>query len=242
MLQPGTCMMLTKNEIFKNASPEPLDKLLIADAQQVLSTQNPVTKTYDPERPLTAFIEILEPAVSLIIFGAGNDSIPLVQMANILGWETTVVDGRSNYATRERFPFANRVLVSRPENAVSQINFDARTVAVLMTHNYNYDIAMLRELMKINLPYIGSLGPKKKLLRMLDELQEEGLQANNEDLKKIFGPAGLDIAAETSEEIALSIIAEIKAVLSQKTGTSLREKAETIHTRNFQKITSPDII
>lgn len=235
--QPGTCIVLTEDGKIKTAlADETLQNILIEDAHHVLTSRISLIKTYDEENLLTGFVEILEPALSLVIFGAGNDSIPLVQMAQVLGWETTIADGRPNYAARERFPLANRIIVSKPENFLSQINFDSRTVTVLITHNYNYDIAVLRHLLPLHISYIGVLGPKKKLDRMLDELVEDGMNIDKESLKNIFGPAGLDIGAETSDEIALSIISEIQAVLSKRTGTSLREKVESIHPREVQKV------
>lgn len=95
---------------------------------------------------------------------------------------------------------------------------------------------MLRQLLPFHIPYIGVLGPKKKLDRMLDELKEEGMFITEDDLATLYGPAGLDIGAETPDEIALSILSEIQAVLSKRTGTSLREKEESIHPREIQKI------
>lgn len=235
--QPGTCLLLSAGaDVRTSLTEDILRNALLKDAETVLRTGTSLTKQYETESPLTAFIERVAPAVSLVLFGAGNDSIPLVQMAHILGWETTVVDGRPNYATSQRFPLANRILVSKPENAIPQLGFDANTVAVLLTHNYNYDIAALKGLLPLQLPYIGALGPKKKLDRMLDELKEQGELLNDESVANVFGPAGLDLGAETADEIALSIISEIKAVLSKRTGSSLREKDETIHPRETQKI------
>ena len=170
--------------------------------------------------------------MSLVIVGAGNDALPLMQMADITGWDVRIVDGRSTHAKPERFVSACQVIVSKPEKVLEQIEIDSQTVFVLMTHNYNYDLAMLKALLIRNVTYIGLLGPKKKLDRMLDEMREEGLEINEEQLKNIYGPVGLEIGAETAEEIAISIIAEIKAVLSGKSGGSLREKQEAIHPRN----------
>lgn len=235
--QPGTCMLVGADGEIKSAiTDELLKTILFQDAQDVLRSRSSMVKSYTEENQLTGFIEFLEPAVSLVIFGAGNDSIPLVQIANVLGWETIIADGRPNYATIERFPLANRIIVAKPENALIQINFDTRTVTALMTHNYNYDLAILRRLLPMKTPYIGVLGPKKKLDRMLDELKEDGMQIDKETLQNVFGPAGLDMGAETSGEIALSIISEIQAVLSKRTGSSLREKTESIHSRSIQQI------
>jgi xanthine dehydrogenase accessory factor len=228
--QPGTCLLLTKEAITKgNAAGDDHLRALENDAWQALKAEASSIKAFNNHEQLTGFFEYLEVPVSLLIFGAGNDSMPLVQMANILGWETTVVDGRSNYATKERFPAATKLLISKPVEAMPKIYIDQRTVAALMTHNYNYDIAVLRLLMHTAINYVGVLGPKKKLDRMMEELDEAGESIGERQLSLIHGPAGLDIGSETSEEIALSIMAEMKAVLSKRKGTFLRDKNEPIH-------------
>jgi xanthine dehydrogenase accessory factor len=229
--QPGTCLLLKEDGAINSNSDE-LPDILFADTKnaydnQTSSFKNYIYKTHN----LTAFIEFIQPTVSLIIVGAGNDTMPLAGMADILGWETTIVDGRANYAKTERFPSACQVLVSKPEDVLQQITIDSQTVFALMTHNYNYDMAMLKELVSRNVVYIGLLGPKKKLDRIIDELKEEGLTLSEKQLSAIHGPVGLDIGAETSEEIALSIIAEIKAVLSNKEGKQLKNSEEAIHAR-----------
>ena len=101
-----------------------------------------------------------------------------------------------------------------------------------MTHNYNYDMAMLHQLLLKNVVYVGMLGPKKKLERILGELHEQGIHLTEQQLASVHSPVGLDIGAETSEEIALSILSEIKAVLSGKQGLSLHSNTGTIHSRS----------
>ena len=177
----------------------------------------------------TALIQYIAPPVSLIIAGAGNDVQPLVTMAGILGWEVTVGEGRITHATQKRFPEAKNVLFVKPEELIQNIKIDQRTYFVLMTHNYKYDLDVLRLVLKTNCPYIGILGPKTKLQRMFDDLNAAGIMLTEDDLKRIYGPIGLDIGAETSEEIALSVISEIKAVMEGRKGTSLRYKTEKIH-------------
>ena len=167
----------------------------------------------------------------MVIIGAGNDVIPLVEIADVIGWETRVVDGRSSHARPERFLKACQVLVSKPENVLDQIPIDEQTIFVLMTHNYAYDLAMLKALVHKKIKYLGMLGPKKKLDRMLDEIKMEGIILTKEQIDLIYGPVGLDLGTENAEEIALSIIAEIKAVLAGKTGQSLRNINEAIHSR-----------
>jgi xanthine/CO dehydrogenase XdhC/CoxF family maturation factor len=102
---------------------------------------------------------------------------------------------------------------------------------VLMTHNYNYDLAILEGLLPMHISYIGVLGPGKKLQRMLFELNERGVVLNEDNLLCIYGPTGLDLGTETSEEIALSIIAEIQLVFSDGKAISLRDKKTFIHPR-----------
>jgi len=179
---------------------------------------------------------MVQPAVSLIIIGAGNDVFPLVEMSTIIGWQTTVVDGRPAYAKADRFSSSCQVLVSKPEKVLSQITIDKQTVFVLMTHNYNYDIAMLEALLSRDILYIGMLGARKKKQQMLDELQEKGMQITTEQLSILHSPVGLDIGAETPEEIAVSIIAEIKAVLSGRQTLSLKDNTTAIHDRQATKI------
>lgn len=236
--QQGTCLLLKENsEVEETEAGVPLRQVLMEDAEQALQQQQSVFKNYVAEKTnLTAFIEMVPPAVSLIIIGAGNDVMPLVEMADILGWESTVVDGRPAYAKQERFISACQVIVSKPEDVLGRLSIDDQTVFLLMTHNYNYDMAMLKELVKKELSFIGMLGPAKKLQRMLNEMSDEGINLSKEQMAMIHSPVGLNIGAETPEEIALSILAEIKAVLSGKQGTSLRKQGESIHARSATTI------
>jgi xanthine dehydrogenase accessory factor len=171
------------------------------------------------------------PPLSVIIIGAGNDVIPLAAITHTMGWDTTIADGRTNYATAARFPTATRILVSKPSKVLDEIITDERTVFLLMTHNYNYDLELLKQLLNTPTKYIGILGPRKKTIKMLDEIHEESnMELTSAQLDKIHGPTGLDTGAENAEEIALSICAEINAVMNDKYGTKLRTKTEPIHT------------
>ena len=230
--QYGTCLLLKEDGNVIYNTPV-LKDVLIADAKDAMTTQISSFKNYiSDNHNLTAFIEMIKPPVSVVIVGAGNDVVPLVEMADILGWETTVVDGRANYAKKERFVSACQVLVSKPEQVLDQIAIDENIVFLLMTHNYNYDMAMLKQLLQRNISYIGMLGPKKKRERMLNELKDEGLTFSQQQLSVLHSPVGLDIGAETSEEIALSILAEIKALFAGKDVQSLRTLKEVIHPRS----------
>lgn len=234
--QHGTCLLLKEDKTVLDTTPV-LKDVLRQDAEEAMINQISSFKNYiSDNHNLTAFIEVIKPPVSVIIIGAGNDVIPVVDMADILGWETTVIDGRANYARKERFTSACQVLVSKPEQALEPIVIDEHTVFLLMTHNYNYDMAMLKQLLQKNVIYIGMLGPKKKRERMLGELKNEGYVFTEQQLSALHSPVGLDIGAETSEEIALSILAEIKAMFAGKDLQSLRKINEVIHPRSATAI------
>lgn len=177
---------------------------------------------------LNVFYESLQPPVRIILFGAGNDTIPLAKLAAILGMEIILVDGRKNYATAERFPSASQIIIGKADEALAQIATDQNTVALLMTHNFEYEATALEHLLKFSLSYIGILGPKKKTVKLLERLEQNGFSVDHLD-ENIFAPIGLDLGAETPEEIALSILAEIQAVLKKKTPIFLKDKIGPIH-------------
>jgi xanthine dehydrogenase accessory factor len=176
--------------------------------------------------------QFIPPSIQLIIVGAGNDAQPLAEIAALLGWDVVVVDGRPVYATKSRFPKASKITLTKPTEILVTVDIDGQTAAVLMTHNYNYDLAALEQVLKTNCKYIGILGPKKRLDRMFNDLSDRDVTVGGEKIKGIYAPVGLDIGAETSEEIALAVASEIKAVFSRRDGLSLRERTTEIHIRN----------
>jgi xanthine dehydrogenase accessory factor len=237
-VQPGTCLLQLQDNTITGEIPDTsLREAVMADVKEAMSTQASIIKTYlSGAVSFTVFTELVQPTVSMIIAGAGNDAMPLVKMAGIMGWHTTILDGRNNYATKERFPGAGKIIIGKPDAIVPQLTIDNQTVFVLMTHNYNYDLGMLRQLLGRQVNYIGMLGPKKKLVRMVNELREAGVLVTDEQLSTVYGPVGFDIGAETAEEIALSIISEIKAVLSGKQGASLKYSNDAIHPQTRRNI------
>jgi xanthine/CO dehydrogenase XdhC/CoxF family maturation factor len=225
--QPGTCLFYDGTISKSNIADKDLLNTVFETATSAFTQQSSFLTQLDR---YTAFCEWLRPPVSINIVGAGNDAFPLVDIAAILGWQITIIDGRATHANRQRFPKAHNVIVSKADEAITRVKIDESTVFILMTHNYNYDITIMRCLLQTKCQYIGSLGPKKRLERLLNELREEGLTITDEDKERIYGPTGLDIGAESPEEIALSIVAEIKAALAKRHGTSLRNKP-AIHPR-----------
>lgn len=228
--QPGTCRLITRAAVHGVQLDAGLSKSIDEDAQTVLETKISAVKTYREETGnITGFIELIKPAVQLCIAGAGNDVLPILDIAAVLGWRVTIADGRKTHANTKRFLTAASIIVGKPTEVIQQLKLNEQSMVVLMSHNYQYDLGMLRLLINRPLAYLGILGPKKKLDKMLNELMEEGIAISDLAKEKIYGPVGLDIGAETAEEIALSIIAEIKAVLTRTPGKPLREKPGYIH-------------
>ena len=174
----------------------------------------------------SVFEDVIKPTLKLFLFGAGNDTQPVAAMADLLGWEVVLIDGRKHLATPQRFPQVKEFILGPAEEVVGKLEMDNFSVALLMTHNFEYEAVVLAHLATLEIPYIGILGPKKKTQKLLDRLSAKGISPM---LDNIYGPIGLNIGAEGSEEIALSILAEIKAVLNKKEPYSLREKSGPIH-------------
>ena len=199
---------------------------LVAEAAQVL-TEGKGKLIID--NSLEILLERITPIIRLVVFGAGADAVPVVRIAAELGWEIAVVDHRPNFAQAERFPEAGFVAQYRAEQAASRLTLDNNTVALLMTHNYLQDRDLLRFLLSSAARYIGVLGPKRRLGQLLDDFRKEGFIPTEAQLSRVYGPAGFDIGAESPEEIALTILAEIQSALNHRSGSSLRDRNGPIH-------------
>ncbi|HEY9675598.1 MAG TPA: XdhC/CoxI family protein [Waterburya sp.] len=233
--QVGTRLMInpdgTLNSDIENAD---LVAQVRDDAWKAFEDSRSQVKAYPlPTGKAEVFIEVIQPPVPLMIFGAGHDAVPLVRLGQELGWYVTVVDTRKIETTRERFQSANEVILSRPETLEERIHVNNRTMAVVMTHNYLHDLELLKTLLPSPAGYLGILGPKSRTGKLLQDLQEQGITPTEKQLQRLYSPVGLDIGADSPEEIALSIVAEIQAVLANHSGGSLRNKQGPIHDRSL---------
>ncbi|MEJ7860957.1 MAG: XdhC family protein [Pyrinomonadaceae bacterium] len=199
----------------------------LTDTFAALSENCSGAKIYESERGSPEFfIEVINPPISLLLFGAGYDALPVANFAKNLGWRVSVIDHRAAWANAERFASADEIIVSGVEDLDANLFADENSVAVIMTHNYECDREILRRLLGSSVSYIGALGPKKRTERLLAEIGEKFY---GKQLVKVYAPVGLDIGAETPEEIALAIIAEIQTVLANRQGGFLRERDGGIH-------------
>ncbi|MDR6563531.1 MULTISPECIES: XdhC family protein [unclassified Arcicella] len=173
----------------------------------------------------TLFYETIKPDIQLLVVGAGYDAVPLVSLAQQVGLTITVTDDCIAHITPKRFHEASCLVYSRRTDFVEKLPVNKYTAAVLLSHNYGYDKDALTYLIGTDVAYIGILGPKKRGQMMLDELNIQ----DEDVLSKIHYPVGLDIGAETPEEVALSIIAEIKAFFAKREGGKLIHRKQGIH-------------
>ncbi len=213
---------------WKHAFPLPeLTEIVLADASNCLKsgeTQTRVYKTHSGDE-VRVCLEVLIPTTKIILYGSNNDINPLARMSKELGWDLTVVANPLK-VDKSLYGLATHVLHPKGE---LQPDIDPYTAVVLMAHDYMTDFQNLQNLLPSPAPYIGMLGPRKRAQKMFDALEAEGNPVSETDLARIFAPAGLDIGALNPEEIALSIVAEIRAHFAGRTGSSLRLRAAAIH-------------
>ena len=230
----GNRLMLSgRQPAIHDIGDEALADAILGDARRACASGTPQVQLYEMSAGRAeVFIEVIQPPVPLVIFGAGHDAVPLVRFAKELGWHVTVVDPRPGYATRQRFPFADTLIVCRPGEVHEHIEIERGTVAVVMTHHYLHDADLLRMLLPSPLRYLGLLGSKRRTERLLHEAREAGVLLSTSNLNLVYGPIGLDIGADTPEEIALAVVAEIQAVLTGRLGGMLRIREGPLHEQN----------
>ena len=175
----------------------------------------------DEDGSRKVFTEVLNPPPSLIVCGAGDDARPLVAYASEAGFAVTVVDHRQAFLAQERFPTAERLLHLRSDG-VEALGVGPRTLVVVMMHSFAHDRDWLKAFLGTSAPYIGLLGPRARANDMLGEL---GVAGDG----RVFAPVGLNLGADGPEQIAVSIVGELLAVVASRPGGHLREKRETIH-------------
>jgi len=191
------------------------------------------TSLADPAPVLPAaaavFRETIAPPPALFVFGAGDDAQPLVRGAKEFGWRVIVADPRPAFATAGRFPQADTRVVAPAGELVARTSPGPAALVVVMTHHYVHDVPLLRELLPRPLAYLGLLGPRKRTEKILSDLAASGLTLTPEQQARLRAPVGLDLGAETAEEVALSILAEIQASLGGRDGRPLRDRPGSIH-------------
>jgi xanthine dehydrogenase accessory factor len=175
----------------------------------------------------TVFAEVYGPPPRLVVFGAVDTAEALCAAAKLIGWRTIVADARAKFATAERLPSADEIVVAWPEEALAQIEPDHQTAIVVLTHDEKFDVPALKGALASEAFYVGALGSRRNQEKRRERLLAEGVA--EAELERVSGPAGLDIGADTPAETALSILAEILATRARREGGPLKTAKGRIH-------------
>jgi xanthine dehydrogenase accessory factor len=204
-----------------------LDTRVIEDAEHAIWNGDAQTHTYivEDEQGETlsfdVFIEGFPPPPSLIIVGAGHIAIPLTTFAKTLNYRVVVIDARAAFATRERFPHADELIVEWPDEVLEKMDLNPSTSVAVLTHDPKFDEPTLKVILSRNVGYVGAIGSRKTSQERAERLKRQGL--TDEQIRRIHGPVGLNIGATSPEEMALAIMAEIVATQHGKDSSSMRD-------------------
>ncbi len=214
-----------RGEVVAGSIPVELKTDIVADALSLM--------TYEQHRALeygdhSVFFETLAPPPDLLIFGAVHIGQSLAQFGAQMGYRVTVIDARPAFATKERFPTAQRVLVGWPGDLMAQLAFDARTWVVILAHDRRHEEPVLEAALKSEARYIGAMGSRRTHDLRLERLRAKGFDEG--DIARVRGPIGLDIGAETPQEVAVSILAEMTMIrYGHGSGMSLQGRPGRVH-------------
>lgn len=181
-----------------------------------------------PGGSLQVALEPVRPPYALWIWGGGENTRPLARMARLLGWEVGVLDHRPGLLEAERFPGAS-LHQGLPPDLIPELPLDGRSAAVILSHVFDRDLEAVRAFLESGVPYVGLQGSRGRTAKLLAELASAGFPLDEAMEERLFAPMGLDLGSETPEEIALAVLAEIKAVLGRREAGHLRDGGGCIH-------------
>jgi xanthine dehydrogenase accessory factor len=195
-----------------------LDELMAGSAQELMAIQRSDLTSYpnpgEQGEPSVVFVDVQPPPPKLVIVGAVHIAMPLIELARVLGFHTTVLDARSAFATPERFGHADRLLIGWPADTLAELSVDESTYFAVLTHDEKIDDPALAYACRSKARYIGALGSRRTHARRVERLRELGL--GEEEIARVQAPIGVDIGARTPEEIAVAIIAQVVAARNGK--------------------------
>lgn len=211
--------------------PEDIAADVSEDAVSLMRNEQHRTLDYGEH---SVFIETLAPPPDLLLFGAVHIGQAVCSFGSQMGYRVTVVDSRPAFATQERFPEAHRVIVGWPDDIMDQLDFDRRTWVVVLSHDPRHETPPLAAALKSDTRYIGAMGSRRTHRQRVGRLEDLGF--TEEDIARIHSPIGLDIGAETPQEIAVSILAEMTLVrYGAGTGISLKGVEGRVHKQRAEQ-------
>ena len=211
--------------VVAGSLPEPVADDALNDARGLMGREQSKTLSYGDT---TVFFEVLAPQPVMLIFGAGHNAQPLTSMAKQLGFRVVIADARPMWATEDRFPDADKVIVGWPDAVFAEVPLERRTYVVLLSHDPRFEDPVFKAVHGEPIRYLGAIGSRRTHRARLERLAGEGW--SEDELSSIYGPVGLDIGAETPAEMAISILGEIvQARYGQGSGLPLRGEAGRVH-------------
>jgi xanthine/CO dehydrogenase XdhC/CoxF family maturation factor len=234
-VNPGSKMLVFQSgDVEGSHGDSELDEKVINDAVALLKKEKSRTITYEfsPSTKIEVYIESVLPLTPLVIFGGDQDALPIVSFGKQLGFKVVLVDHRENFANPEKYPQADQTVVARPNEISQKVRLDEKTFVLIKTHNYLQDKEILETVLKSKARYVGQLGPKARTEDLLKDLSKEGVSFKPKELQRLYAPVGLDIGAESPEQIALSILGEMLAVKNGREGGFLKHQTLAIHPRD----------
>lgn len=204
-----------------------------ADAADCLASNRARAEVYAlPCGEVEVAFEVVRPPLRLLVFGAGFDAVPVVTAGKALGWRVIVMDNRPGTVRQAAFANADEVLFTPPQNACDRLRPDSRTAAVVMSHSFPQDAEAVGALIRTPARYIGVLGPRARTEKLLARLPDPKPAL----LDRLYAPIGLDVGADTPEEIAAAIVAEVTAVFAGRPAGHLRDRPGAIHRREESRV------
>jgi xanthine dehydrogenase accessory factor len=228
----GGKLLVSPEDRVGSSGNEDLDKAVVEAARGMLEGGRTETVHFGPRgqrrmEDVAVFIQSFAPAPRMYVFGAIDFASAVAKVGKFMGYRVTVCDARPVFATRERFPTADEVVVAWPDEFLKTAPVDKRTVICVLTHDPKFDVPILVESLKTEAGYIGAMGSRRTHNNRTARLKEEGV--TDEELSRVSSPIGLDIGARTPEETAIAIAAEIIALHTGHSGGRLALRGGPIH-------------
>jgi xanthine dehydrogenase accessory factor len=221
----GRKLLVTVDATEGSLGDAALDRAAAASARELLPAEESAVREIAGRE---LFFDVFAPQPKLLIVGAVDFAAALARIASQTGYRVTVVDARERFATRERIPDADDVVVAWPHEYLASNPPDDATYACVLTHEPRFDDPTLRALLGSQVAYIGAMGSRRAHGERLERLRQDGY--SEDDLARINGPVGLDIGAKSPEETAVSIMAEVIASRHGRRGGRLSDRQEPVHT------------
>ncbi len=239
----GGKLLVTPDDHEGGAGDEDLDRAIVEAARGLLEGGKTETRHFGPRgqrrmEDVAVFIQSFAPPPKMYVFGAIDFASAVARVGKFLGYRVIVCDARAVFATRERFPSADEVVVAWPDEFLETAEVDRRSVICVLTHDPKFDVPVLKASLRTQAGYIGAMGSRRTHNNRTARLKEEGI--SDEELERISSPIGLDIGSRTPEETAIAIAAEIIAFRTGHAGGRLAERSGPIHAPAPDATGSPD--